>query len=107
MGEDIVKLTELKLLSLMCNKLVALPSGMGNMASMTDLNFAENNIESLPEDFGNFAVLKVLELHGNKLTELPESLGNLPTATLETANVGYQRGDGPLKVPVSCQHLVE
>lgn len=58
------------------NLLVELPSSIGNMKKLNNLNVDRNALEVLPPEIGNCENLGVLCLRDNKLKRLPSELGN-------------------------------
>jgi protein scribble len=58
------------------NYLMELPSSMGRMSKLNNLNVDRNVLTALPPDIGNCVNLGVLSLRDNKLTKLPAELGN-------------------------------
>lgn len=53
-----------------------LPSSIGQLENLNNLNVDRNSIISLPSEVGNLIRLGVLSVRDNKLTELPSELGN-------------------------------
>lgn len=60
-----------------CTKLQSIPAKIGNLKSLTLLDFWANHLEELPNSIGNLLLLRKLKLSGNKLAILPDSIGQL------------------------------
>ena len=75
--------TILKGLNLECPSLTALPTSLGQLQALTDMNLQECiSLEFLPRSLGQLTVLNKLNLGGCSTIELlPESLVQLPTLT--------------------------
>lgn len=58
------------------NFLTKLPSSIGQMVKLNNLNVDRNSLESLPAEIGKCVALGVLSLRDNKLKSLPSELGN-------------------------------
>ena len=58
------------------NFLFELPSSIGRMTKLSNLNVDRNALEYLPIEIGNCTNLGVLSLRDNKLKRLPPELGN-------------------------------
>lgn len=58
------------------NFLIKLPSSIGRMTKLNNLNVDRNALESIPIEIGNCSSLGVLSLRENKLKRLPNELGN-------------------------------
>lgn len=58
------------------NFLIELPSSIGRMHRLNNLNVDRNALVALPSEIGNLTNLDVLSLRDNKLTKLPVELGN-------------------------------
>lgn len=70
-------LDNLQELELGNNQLIILPETIGNLYNLELLSIDKNKLTNLPESIGNLFNLKDLELYENQLTNLPESIGNL------------------------------
>jgi len=68
------RLTEL---NLHCNKLQALPDGLGQLQQLATLKLSDNALQQLPASMGQLRQLSSLDLSGNELQQLPDSLGKL------------------------------
>lgn len=58
------------------NFLCKLPSSIGRMVKLNNLNVDRNELDSIPIEIGNCKSLGVLSLRDNKLKRLPNELGN-------------------------------
>lgn len=58
------------------NFLIKLPSSIGRLIKLNNLNVDRNALESIPAEIGNCIALGVLSLRDNKLKRLPSELGN-------------------------------
>lgn len=58
------------------NFLNKLPSSIGRMVKLNNLNVDRNALESIPIEIGNCISLGVLSLRDNKLKRLPNELGD-------------------------------
>lgn len=58
------------------NFLIRLPSSMGRMKKLNNLNVDRNALDSIPNEIGNCSALGVLSLRDNKMKRLPIELGN-------------------------------
>lgn len=67
----------LEILNVFNNLLEELPSWIGKITSLKELNAVRNKIITIPETICDLKSLKILELSYNSLSELPESIGNL------------------------------
>ena len=56
--------------------LTSIPSSLGNLRNLRELNLS-GNLASLPKEIGNLKNLKELQLLNSKLTSLPKEIGNL------------------------------
>ncbi|KAG8637835.1 hypothetical protein MANES_15G169300v8 [Manihot esculenta] len=54
-----------------------LPSSIGKLSFVTELNLSENRIMALPTTFGSLKALTKLDIHSNQLINLPDSFGEL------------------------------
>ncbi len=57
------------------NYIASLPSSIGNLNRMTNLNVDRNRLESLPAEIGRLVNLGVLSLRENQLRSLPHEIG--------------------------------
>jgi len=55
-----------------------LPSTIGQLNKVVEMNLDENKITSLPRQFGNMKALEVLNINHNELVDLPNELYVLP-----------------------------
>lgn len=58
------------------NFLVELPTSIGRMRKLNNLNVDRNSLAAIPNEFGNLTNLGVLSLRDNKLVRLPAEIGN-------------------------------
>lgn len=58
------------------NCLTELPTSIGRLTKLNNLNVDLNALESIPIEIGNCASLGVLSLRDNKLRTIPSALGN-------------------------------
>jgi len=58
------------------NFLTEMPTSLGNLTKLTNLNVDRNRLHDLPVDIGSLVCLNVLSLRDNKLNFLPDELGN-------------------------------
>lgn len=70
-------LTKLRTLYLAYNRLIELPSWLGELHSLKVLFLQNNNLTTLPPEVGSLAQLKELRLYNNSLVTIPSSIGNL------------------------------
>ncbi|KAL6078953.1 LRR receptor-like serine/threonine-protein kinase GSO1 [Balamuthia mandrillaris] len=63
------------------NKLVALPSGFGQLSLLKFLDIRSNELETLPSDFGGLSLLRSLDLSSNQLTGLPSAFNHCTALT--------------------------
>ena len=66
----------LRELNLSYLNLTSIPSSLGNLRNLRELNLS-GNLASLPKEIGNLKNLKELQLLNSKLTSLPKEIGNL------------------------------
>lgn len=71
-------------MSLLGNRLVDLPQGVGLLCRLEELDVSFNLLERLPEELGQLQDLQTLELSNNRLRALPETLGDENTHAFET-----------------------
>ena len=69
----------------------SIPPELGNLSSLTHLNFLHNNLSGpIPPELGNLSNLRILWLQENQLSgPIPASLGNL--AKLTSLNLGWNQ----------------
>ena len=88
------KLGRLENLNVGSNKLTELPEFVLQLTQLSYLDFYENNLETLPPWIGRLSSLKSLNVAGNRLKNLPSTLGRLQQ--LENLEVdGNQIADFP------------
>lgn len=71
------RMTKLNNLNIDRNSLVAVPADIGNCINLGVLSLRDNKLSKMPTELGNCAKLHVLDLSGNRLQYLPYSLVNL------------------------------
>ncbi|DBA00423.1 TPA: hypothetical protein N0F65_012954 [Lagenidium giganteum] len=71
------RLSSLTTLSLISNKLQALPENIGDIKSLTEIDLTRNELRQLPESLTTLPQLTSLNLSANQLQELPANFGNL------------------------------
>jgi internalin A len=74
---EIGNLVNLQELNLNNNQLTTLPPEIGNLGNLESLSLGYNAINRLPPEFGNLANLEWLGLFNNQLSALPTEIGNL------------------------------
>ena len=74
----------------------ALPSELGDLVRLEELNLAENNLTgAIPAELGNLSELRILHLHRNHLTDsIPSELGRL--IRLTELSLGVNDLTGPI-----------
>ncbi|XP_020579010.1 plant intracellular Ras-group-related LRR protein 4 [Phalaenopsis equestris] len=75
--DSIGKLFGLETLDLSENRLVAFPTTVSGLTSLTKLDLHSNKIAELPDSIGDLISLLYLNLFGNQLTSLPTTIGKL------------------------------
>lgn len=78
----IIKLTKLKELTLMINKIKEIPSEIGKLKNLERLAILGNDMNELPKEIGKLTKLKKLYLQNNKLKTLPPEIGLLKNLVL-------------------------
>ncbi|KAL0923441.1 hypothetical protein M5K25_007498 [Dendrobium thyrsiflorum] len=71
------KLQDVTELNLSENRIMAIPPTIGSLRFLTKLDIHSNQLTNLPDSIGELSSLVELDLHGNKLISLPISFGNL------------------------------
>ena len=74
---EIGELDGLRELNLYINKISSIPSEIDKLTSLTKLHLGVNHLEDLPRELGNLRSLARLDLHMNRLSVLPSNLANL------------------------------
>ncbi|RVW49976.1 Plant intracellular Ras-group-related LRR protein 5 [Vitis vinifera] len=74
---SIGKLSDITELNLSENRIMALPSTMSGLRALTKLDVHSNQLINLPDSIGELVNLADLDLHANRLRSLPASFGNL------------------------------
>jgi internalin A len=88
-------LTQLTDLNLRANRLSRLPDWIGGLTDLAELNVSGNQLTQLPEAVGNLSKLTTLDLQDNQLTDLPLQLADLLTWSFKL----YVTGN-PLREPL-------
>lgn len=97
---EIGLLTNLKELNLRENKLTYLPVEIGNLTGLKKLYLSGNKLTSLPSEIGQLKELERIYLSGNKLTELPAEIGQLTKL-----NYIYLRDNDLTSLPIEINLL--
>lgn len=71
----------LQVLCLSNNQLRKLPSQIGNLKKLRELDLEENELDAVPSEIGFLQLLTKLWLQSNKLVTLPRTIGNLSSLT--------------------------
>jgi len=64
-------------LNLTNNRLISIPSSIGNLNSLEYLNLENNQLTKLPDTIGNLKSLRQLYLYKNHLITVPDTIGTL------------------------------
>ena len=59
------------------NKLKTIPTELGNLINLRELDLGKNKITKIPAKIGNLINLNILDLTNNNLTKIPVEIGNL------------------------------
>ena len=59
------------------NQLTSLPSEIGKLTNLLELDLDENELTPLPSEIGKLSMLEILDLQANQLTSLPSDIGRL------------------------------
>jgi leucine-rich repeat protein SHOC2 len=86
---EVGQLASLEVLDLGGNQLTSLPAEIGQLTSLTKLNLCGNHLTSLPAEIGQLTALRELSLFSNHLTSLPAEIGQL--TALEELSLGGNR----------------
>ncbi|XP_019620776.1 PREDICTED: p53-induced death domain-containing protein 1-like [Branchiostoma belcheri] len=100
--ETMVRLKDLKYISLSDCKLNSLPSNLTLLATVEFLDLSKNSLTTLPADISGLKQLKVLILNGNAFKFIPESansLGCLEILEMKRNKLNNHKGDLRLKGP--------
>jgi Leucine-rich repeat (LRR) protein len=73
----IAYLTSITRLSLRSNQFSEIPSTIGDLSRMVDLNLSFNSLTRLPSTIGALTNLTRLDVSGNQISEIPATIGNL------------------------------
>ncbi len=74
---SIGKLSQLHDLDFSNNQLTTVPASIGNLTQLYSLGLSKNKLTTVPPALGNLTKLDKLWLNGNQLTTVPPTLGNL------------------------------
>ena len=87
MPSNIGKLTDLRDLNLMKNGLIQLPPSLCDLTGLTRLELSSNKLRRLPDRFGSLQQLSgTLSIEMNRLEKLPDSVGFLKVSILRLSN---------------------
>jgi len=78
---EIGNLTSLTQLDLSYNQLTDIPSEIENLTNLTGLYLYGNQLTDIPSEIGNLTSLTQLDLSYNQLTDIPSEIGNLTSLT--------------------------
>ena len=101
--------TNIKALDCPMNKLIFLPTEIGNLINLEVLNCSQNQLTSLPTEIGNLVNLRKLNCSCNRLTSSPEFIGNLINLTELNFACNFMPGYYRLRefiLPDNLGHLV-
>jgi len=78
----------------------SIPSEIGNLTNLHDLNLSENQLTGeIPPEIGNLMNLNYLDLNGNLLTgEIPPEIGNLTNLTFLVLHTNQLTGSIPPEI---------
>jgi small GTP-binding protein len=68
-------------LNLSLKNIKSLPSKIGNLVNLIELDLQGNQLSSIPREIGNLKKLKILDLGVNQISLLPTEIGNLENLT--------------------------
>jgi len=72
-------------------KIKKIPTSLGKLSNLTELNFNNNYIESIPNSFYRLKKMKLLKLENNKIETISPLIGKLENLQ------SFDIGDNPLK----------
>ncbi len=75
--EQLMTLTNLRILNIASNHLMTLPPEIQNLSSLEVMNLKGNKLTTLPPEIAHLSLLRKLDLSDNALTELPPEIGQL------------------------------
>ena len=98
--EELMNLTNLKILYLRRNFINSLQKSIGFLSALEEMDLSINEISILPKSIGLLKSLRKLNLSSNKLLNIPDTIGTI--SNLEVLNLSNNR----LKnVPISLNKL--
>ncbi|CAH8650692.1 unnamed protein product [Heterobilharzia americana] len=74
---NLCQLTYITTLVIKNNNLERLPSELGNLVNLVNLDASCNRLHSLPSTIGDLTELRALILNDNKIVDLPSDIGRL------------------------------
>ena len=86
---SIGSLSALQNLDLSDNPLTSVPESLGSLSNLQYLGLSLMQLTSLPTTMGNLSALQILSLEGNQLTSLPASMGSL--SALQELGLAYNQ----------------
>ena len=86
---EIVKLTNLRTLSLSYSQLSEVPPDIANLTNLQSLNLSGNQLSELPAEIANLINLQELYFHSNQLSELTAKFVKL--TSLQELDLSYDR----------------
>jgi hypothetical protein len=100
-GDIMVKLTNLQVLSLRRVNIKELPAGMGMLTKLQGFMLEDLEIEELPDELCRLSRLERLHISSPKLRKLPKGIGDLGSLT----NLSLSRMRVLRRLPTSIMHL--
>ncbi|TFG25338.1 MAG: leucine-rich repeat domain-containing protein [Promethearchaeota archaeon] len=80
--DSIGKLTQLKKINLLKNRLTSLPSSMSNLKFLKELELSQNQFDEFSAVISELNSLEILRLKRNFIKEVPETISKLSSLTL-------------------------
>ena len=99
-------ISSLEVLYLESNRLTHLPDSIGNLTNLRELYISENFISILPDSIGNLTNLEYLQLHTNDLEAIPETIARLTNLTFCGLNGNHLTNLPSLEHLTSLQNLL-
>eukprot|EP00897_Mesotaenium_endlicherianum_P008701 jgi/Mesen1/785/ME000110S_11054 len=87
------------------NNIIYLPSTLGAISTLTDLNVSSNQLDGLPDTVGQLALLTRLEASNNQLVEVPQTISKL--SNLQVLNLQHNKLDEIPSAIGACQALTD